>query len=140
MNIDNEELLKALENDNNNSIIKLTHSKIKDINNNILQKLQLSRDELKSLHKKLKDYRYIDNIDDINFGCYIRWINLKDIENLALTTGGFICDIKVNNGVDLICKNRYNHHFQLKFDENLIFQKITHQEHIILNILDHLQK
>ena len=140
MSIDEEYLLKALENENNNSIVDLTTSKIKQMKNDVLQKLQLSREDLKELHKQLKYYRYVDDIKDINYGCYIRWINLKKLADLKLTKGGFICDIKVNEGIHLVCKNRFNHHFELISDENLIFQKITDQEHVILNVLDHLQK
>ena len=69
--IDNQELLKALENDNNTNIINLTNSIIKNMKNDVIQKLQLKRDEIKELHTKLKDYRYINEINDINYGFYI---------------------------------------------------------------------
>ena len=61
--IDN--LLNALENESNASIMKLTTSKIKSYKNNILQELQLDRETLKSYHKKLKNYRYCDEISDL---------------------------------------------------------------------------
>ena len=47
-------LLHALENETNASIMKLTTAKIKEHKNNILQQLQLERTELKEMHKKLK--------------------------------------------------------------------------------------
>ncbi len=31
-------------------------------------------------------------------------------------------------------------HFQIKMDESLIFQKLTQQELVLLNALDHLSK
>ena len=137
--IDNQELLKALENDNNTNIINLTNSIIKNMKNDVIQKLQLKKDEIKELHTKLKDYRYINEINDINYGFYIRWINLKDIDDLNLNRGAFISEIKItDNGIVIICKTRFNRHFQIKFDENLIFQKISPQEQIILKILDAL--
>ena len=105
--------------------------------NDVIQKLQLKKDEIKELHTKLKDYRYINEINDINYGFYIRWINLKDIDDLNLNRGAFISEIKItDNGIVIICKTRFNRHFQIKFDENLIFQKISQQEQIILKILD----
>jgi len=135
--IDNMALLKALENDNNSNIINLTNSIIKNVKNDVIQKLQLKRDEIKELHTKLKDYRYINEINDINYGFYIRWINLKDIDDLNLNRGAFISEIKItDNGIMIICKTRLNRHFQIKFDENLIFQKISPQEQVILKILD----
>ena len=52
------ELLSALDNQEDNTIINLTTSKIKQQKNDILQKLQLPREKLKLFHKKLKQYRY----------------------------------------------------------------------------------
>ena len=79
-----EILLKALENKSNESLINLDSSKIKSIKNDILQRLQLDRDVLKTLHKKLEDYRYCSDLSDLKFGNYIRWISLKDPENISI--------------------------------------------------------
>ena len=83
-------LSKALENEQNSSIVNLDSSKIKTIKNNILQKIQLNRNELKSYHKKLKDYRYCSDLSDLQYGNYIRWISLKDPDNLKLTKEHFM--------------------------------------------------
>ena len=138
--LDVEQLLKALDNDENESMIDLTTSKIKSIKNDMLQKLQLPRETLKNYHKKLKDYRYVGELHEIRYGAYIRWINLKNIDNIRLTNGGIICDIQVTNtGLWIKCKNNMNHFFQLKLDECLIFQKLSDQERILLKALDYLQ-
>ena len=106
-----------------------------------LQKLLLSRDNLKDFHEKLKNYRYVDDLTDIQYGRYIRWINLKDPNKISLTRGGIIIDIKIlSNGIHLVCKNTYNHKFQIKIDECYIFQKLTEQEQILLMALDYLDK
>ena len=139
MPFDKEYLKKALENENNESIIELSIQEIKAQKNDILQKLNLSREKLKANTGKLKDYRYVNNINDINYGSYIRWINLTKHENLTLTNGGIVCDIKINNGIEILCRNLYNNFFQLKFDENLIFQKLTNQEKIILHVLKEIK-
>ena len=86
--LDVNNLLNALENESNASIINLTSSKIKSMKNNILQKLQLIVN-LKSFHKKLKGYRYYTDMADVQYGYYIRWIPLKNPENLKLTNGEF---------------------------------------------------
>ena len=138
MVFDKEFLKKALENENNESIINLSIQEIKSKKNDILQKLNLTREEHKQNLSKLKEYRYIDNINDLNYGSFIRCINLKKINNLSLNNGGFVCDIKINNGIEILCRNNYNNFFQIKFDENLIFQKLTEQEKIILNVLKDL--
>lgn len=135
------ELLTALDNHENNTIINLTSSKIKQQKNDILQKLQLSRDKLKLFHKKLKEYRYCEDLDDIEFGGFIRWIPLKNPDNIKLTNGGIIINIKSYKNQPLILlKNNMNRFFQIKFDECLVFQKLTNQENIILAILDYIDK
>lgn len=138
LNIEN--LLKALDNDENESLIDLTTRKIKSMKNDMLQKLQLPKERLKVYHKKLKDYRYVGELHEIRYGAYIRWINLKNIDHLKLTNGGIICDIQVTDtGLWIKCKNNMNRFFQLKLDECLIFQKLSDQEKIILKALDYLQ-
>ena len=133
-----DDLLDALENDSNSSIINLTSRKIKEHKNNVLQQIQLPREKLKLYHKKLKDYRYCSDLKDIQYGFYIRWIPLKDPDNMNLTNGAIICDVKLVNGqLHVLCKNR-GRMMQIKFDEVLIFQKLSNQERVILSILDYL--
>jgi len=134
-------LLLALENESNSSIMNMTTSKIKTIKNNMLQKLGLNREELKEMHKKLKNYRYCSDMQDVQYGYYIRWISLKNPEYIKLTNGGIIIDIDIiNNCVQLRIKNNMNRIFQIKLDECYIFQKITPQEQVILGVLDYLDK
>ena len=136
-----EDILQQLNNDTDSNNINLTSRKIKDVKNNMLQKLQLSREDLKSLHKKLKDYRYCSDLTDLQSGNYIRWISLKNPDNLRLTNGAFLMDIKIyTDGVQLACKNNFGRVFQFKFDEAMIFQKLNPQERVILSVLDYLDK
>ena len=131
----------ALNNENNANIMELTNAKIAKWKNDALQRLFLERSKLKSFHKKLKQYKYISGMDDLSFGHYIRWVNLKNKENFKLTNGAIVCDIKViNDQVQIICKGGNRRIFQIKFDENMIFQKLSDQENIILSVLDHLNK
>ena len=131
--------MKALDNDNNEGIQKYNTTLIKQIKNDYLQKLLLPRDKLLDFHAKLKGYRYVDDLSDIQYGRYIRWINLNDPENIKLTTGGIIIDIKIlASGIHVVCKNNMNRKFQVKIDECYIFQKLTEQEKIILYALDHV--
>lgn len=137
----NDYLLKALDNENNIGIENLTTRKIKTIKNDHLQQLQLSSEKLKELHLKLKHYRLVDDLTDIQYGRYIRWINLKNPEKICLTTGGIIIDIQIqNDGIYLLCRNFKNKRFQIKIDECFIFQKLTDQEKTILLALDYLDK
>ena len=139
--MNNEQYVKienALNNENNEGIMKLTKREIMNTKNDILQQIGLSSSELKDIHKRLKDYRYIDEIDDINYGSYIRWIPLNKENDIRLRNGGIICDIKIlDNGIHIFCKNGFRL-MQIKFDENLVFQKLTQQEKIILNVLNYI--
>jgi hypothetical protein len=139
--LDVDKLLNALDNENNENIMKFNSDKISKLKNDVLQKLGLSRENLIKLHKSLKWYKLIDELPEVNYGCYIRWISLKDPSNIKLTTGGIICDIKLDNkGIVIICKNNCNRFFQLKMDECLVFQKLTDQERVIITALDYLNK
>ena len=139
--LNNDYLLKSLDNENNIGIENLTTRKIKAIKNDHLQQLQLSRDKIKELHLKLKEYRFVDDLTDIQYGRYIRWISLKNPEKICLTNGGVIIDIRIQaDGIHLLCRNFKNTRFQIKTDECFIFQKLTDQEKTILAALDYLDK
>lgn len=129
-------LEKSLTNTNNKGIKDLTYYKINDTKVNILKELNLSKTETNKLLKKLQDYRYIDELPELIEGRYIRWINLDDTSNLKLTTGGILCEIKVNDFITLVLKNNMNRFFQINLDENLIFQRLSDQEKIILYAID----
>jgi hypothetical protein len=139
--LDEEYLIKSLDNENNIGIENMTTQKIKTIKNDCLQQLQLSRDKLKDFHLKLKHYRFVDDLTNIQYGRYIRWINLKNHENLCLTNGGVIIEIQLQeDGIYVLCKNFMNKRFKIKIDECFIFQKLTDQEKTILSALDYLEK
>ena len=122
-------------------LLYLTTSKIKELKNNILQKLYLTREDLLHYHKVLKDYRYVDEVDEIKIGGYIRWFNIKNMDNIKLTNGGIIIDI--DNGKDdinIICKNNINRIFTLQLNKSIIFQKLSEQEKMLIKIIDYVHK
>ena len=138
LNVDN--LLKALDNEEHTNLINTSFQQIAKDKNDILQNLHLQKDKLKDFHKKLRHYRYIDELNDLKYGQYIRWINLNN-EILKLTSGGIFLDLKLlNNGTHVVCKNNMNKVFQIKFDECIFFQKISNQEEIILKVLNYVNK
>ena len=139
--MDVEELMTALDNDSNKSILGLTTSKIMKSNLNILKELHLDKTTTLDYLKKLKEYRYLDEINDLKYGSYIRWIQITDPNNLQLTQCGIICDIIITDtGVSIACKNFMHRYYTIKMEECLIFQKLSDQEKIILSALDHLEK
>jgi hypothetical protein len=115
------------------------------MNLEIINELQLERKQALEIMKKLKGYKYVDELSDLKYGTYLRWISINDPEpvNIHLTKGALFCDIKIKEeGVYIILKNYgySNKHFQIKLDENLVFQRLTEQELVLLSALDHLSK
>lgn len=75
---DNVKLLNALNNESNESIINLTTKKIKEMNLNILKELHLPRDVTLNYMSKLKHYRYVDDLNDMKYGSFIKWIPIQN--------------------------------------------------------------
>lgn len=141
--MDVNKLLKALDDNSNETLLNFTTYKIKEMNLNILKELQLSRKDTLDILKKIKDYKYVDEMNDLKYGAYIRWIAIEEPTNIYLTKGALFCEMKItDNGVFCICKNYgfNSKHFQISMDKNLIFQRLTSQELVLLSALDHLSK
>lgn len=137
--MDVEQLVKALDNDENEHLINMTSEKLNNMKREILNEIQLSPKEVAEYMQKLKEYKYIDEMNHIRHGSFIRWIPISDPENIHLASGGIICDIKITDtGVHLVCKNFARKHYQIKMDECLVFQKLSGQEQVLLSALDHL--
>lgn len=132
-------LVKALDDESNEALMNLTTDKINKMNLKILQELQFSKETVSTYMKKLKGYRYIDEIKDVKYGAFIKWIPITDPGYLPLNIGGIICDIKlIDTGIIIVCKNFMHKHYQIKMDECLLFQKLSNQELVLLSALDHL--
>ena len=131
---------KALENENNAVVSKLNTRKINAEKLHQLQELGLDPAVLQDYMTKLKDYRHVDDLNGLTHGAYIRWIDLKIPERLALARGALICDIKIGQkGILLLCKTYPNPAvFHVSMDESLIFQRLSQQERVILTAMDYL--
>ena len=135
--LDVEKLLKALENEDNEDLLNIDFKTLNEQKEKIVSKLGLPKKEHNQMIKKLRAYRFIDELPDMRYGSYIRWVCLKDPDNLKLTNGGLVCEMKVSDtGIVVVCKNRFNRFFQLNMNENIIFQKLSDQEQVLLSALD----
>jgi len=138
--MDVNKLVDALDNDDNEDIMNLTTKKIMQMNIQILKELHLEKHDMLNYLNKLKGYKYVDEIKDLKYGSFIKWIPIIDPDNLPLHYAGIICEIKItDDGVLIVCKNFMHRHYTFKMDECLIFQKLTQQELVILSALDHLE-
>lgn len=136
----NEELSQMLKDMDEKKLIHLNSSIIKDAKNNILQKMGFDRSELKHYHKVLKEYRFIDELDELSVGHHIRWFNLMKIDQIKLYNGAILMSIDyINNNVLLLCKGYKNKMFTIKMNEIILFQKFNNQELLLIQILDYIQ-
>jgi len=136
-------LIEALNNEENESILNLNSERNLKINLEILNSLNLDENIILDFYNKLKNYRYIDELDQLKIGSFIRNISLKELNenNINLYSGSFISEIKITEkGVILTCRNFRNKFISLKFEEHIIFQKFNNQELAIIKILDKLDK
>ena len=111
---------------------------IRDRKNLILYKITLDKKEMNHFQNLLLEYRYIDEVDELRLGSYLRFFKLNT-KTLDLGRGGFLADIKlINQQIVLLFKNR-NRFFQLRMDECILFQKNTTQENTLIQILDQIK-
>ena len=138
--LDRVALEKALDNENNAVISTLTTRKIGAEKMRQLQQFGFNVTTLTDYSYKLRDYRYVDDLNGLTHGAYIRWIDLKNPDRISLARGAIICDIKIGQrGVQLLCKTHPSPAmFHVIMDEAIIFQRLSQQERIILNAMDYL--
>jgi hypothetical protein len=103
--MDVQKLLKALDDETNEQLFNFTTDKLKEMTLNILKELHLPRKETLELCKKLRDYKYVDEMDDLKYGTYIRWIPIEDPTDIQLSKGAIFCEMKItDDGVYCVCK------------------------------------
>jgi hypothetical protein len=140
-----------LETLNIDEIIKMTESEHMDyLNektmNDILNKIQEGLNELiidEKTHirffEKLAGYRYIENVYEIHKGKHIRWIRHNN--PTKITNGAIVAEIKFcDSGTQVLCKTIQNRIFQIKYDECVIFQKLSTGEQLVLMAYEYANK
>jgi hypothetical protein len=136
--IDIEKLLSSIEKDKNDYLENKT---MIDVNTDIFNKindLNLSETITQEMCEKLIGYRYVDEIHELHKGKYIRWTRNG---NRQLTNGGIVVDIKfLDNGTHVLTMNSKRRFTQIKFDNCLIFQKLSVEEQLILMAYEHMSK
>lgn len=127
----------------------LSNSSLKNVAEDIViafQDLNLSTSQISELCEKLIEYRLVDQIHMLHKGKHIRWLRIPTQETVhtinksSLTNGGIVVDIKfLDNGIYILCKNGFRF-IQIRFDDCLIFQKMSTDELLVLNCCDILRK
>ena len=105
----------------------------------VLQTLLLEPDVFKQYQTLLLEYRYVDEVDELRMGSYLRFFRLNT-DTLNLGRGGFLADIKLQKQVIVLLLKNGNRFFNLKMDECILFQKNTTQEQVLIQILDQIKR
>ena len=138
----NEELDKIVDDIHKYKLENLDSTTIKKIKYDVLKSISENKKKLAYFYKLLNEYRYIDEVDEIRLGSYIRFFNLNKsnkMGSLELMRGGFICDLKPSKKhILIVCRNGPRF-FNIKLNECIIFQKNSRQEQILIEIIDHLK-
>ena len=141
--LDPEELLRELSKDKNNYIEEKTTA---DILNEMKQSIEdefgalLSKTDVDKLLKRLVGYRTVDELDAIHIGQHTRWIQ-KYQDDVKLTNGGILLNIIFTvEGINLTIRLWNNRTIQVRFDDCLVFQKLSFGEQLILMASDYVNK
>lgn len=94
---------------------------------------KINESQVKSMCEKLKGYRYVDNLCDLKTAVFIRWIRLGT-DTPKLSTPALVSNIKIGESSNVLCKNFNRQFFLIRFEDHVIFQKLSVEEEIILSI------
>lgn len=135
MELDFELLNKALDNDKNEDIIYLSMTTIQNIKEKMYMTLCINHEnDIIKINKQLRYYMYVDTIDKLKLGDYLRWFKNNET---YLQQGGFLKDVTISNeNINLVMKSINNRSFTISFNDIYVFRKITNQEQILLKAIE----
>lgn len=132
---DIQNILDASTNSSNEHLEEQTTETIANIVHNSLNQINLSDELISEYYYRLKNYRYIDGINELHTGKHIRWIR-----NGKLTNGGILTNINIkDSGIQILCKNSLNKFITYKWDDCVTYQKLSMEEQLILIANDNIQ-
>lgn len=138
-------------------INNLSSNHINDLKATMLDKIPFqTKKQMTNIEKRLTNYKFIDEIDELKMGCYYQWINIKNIIDkgiIKLTNAGFLYDydtsadnedivLKVHGGNSPHNKTRYGklRCTKVRMHNVMLFQRITQQEQILIKIMDYVKE
>lgn len=135
-NINIDELLNDTDDVKNDYLQNKTINNIQeDVYDSLEEVFKIDEDIVIHMDK-LRDYRVVDEVSELHNGKHIRWIRKGTTK---LTNGGIVVEVKfIENGINVLCKNAMHKFIKIKYDECIIFQKLTIDEQIILTVNQHV--
>ena len=138
--IDVDELLDKIENETTEYLENKTLKNISEMIYDILNEYDVLKNDNEIIQQycnKLAGYRYVERICDLRQGVYIRWIKMGTTK---LHNGGIAVNVKIGDEIQIVCKTALGHFISLKFNDCIIFQKLTMEEQLILMSYHYIQK
>lgn len=140
--LDVNAILSAMNKTENSTIANLTFKKIAERRLDILSNLELQPEKFEEFSRKLTMYRVIENPHELRHGQLLRWIPLRSLLTKPyLTLGGTIFNIKqrLDDGLHQVTiRNVKGFIFQIKFELNVMFQRLSKDELLILRAVDYV--
>ena len=139
--LDVNAILSAMSKNENTTIANLTLQMISNRRTEILSNLELEPIKNEEFSRKLQLYRVIETPQELRHGQLVRWIPLKSLPKPYLTLGGTIFGIKQNleDGLHRVTiRNVKGFVFQIKFELNVVFQRLSREELLILRAVEYV--
>ena len=140
--LDVNAILSAMNKTDNNTIANTTLKKIHARRHEILASMNLTPEKLAEFERKLHMYRVIENPYDLKHNQLIRWIPLRSLEARPyVTLGGTLFRVRENveDKMHIVTiRNIKRFVFNIRFELNVVFQRLSQEELLILRVLEYL--
>lgn len=134
-NINIQEIIESVNKERYNYINEMSAYDIQQEVYNVLKDNNV--DKISEYTEKLLSYRYIDSLNELQSGKFIRWIRKTD---QTLTNGNILVNIEfTKDRTLLLLKSPTNRFIRIKWDECIVFQILTPEEQLILTTNQYIQ-
>jgi hypothetical protein len=141
--LDINAILSIMNKTENNTIANMTLKKIAVRRHEILSSLNLTPEKMAEFERKLMMYRVIETPYDLKHNQLIRWIPMRSLETRPyLTLGGTLFRVRENveEGVHVVTiRNVKRFVFNIKFEVNVVFQRLSREEMLILRAVEFVE-
>ena len=141
--LDINAILSIMNKTENNTIANMTLKKIAVRRHEILSSLNLTPEKMAEFERKLMMYRVIETPYDLKHNQLIRWIPMRSLETRPyVTLGGTLFRVRENveEGVHVVTiRNVKRFVFNIKFEVNVVFQRLSREEMLILRAVEFVE-
>lgn len=134
--VDIHELLDSLNDEKYDYILNKTAYDIQHEVYTILNENEI--EHIQQYAQKLLSYRYVDDLNELHVGKFIRWIRRGDKK---LTNGNILVNVDfTKKGTQLLMKSPTNRFIRIHWDDCIVFQILTPDEQLLLTTNQYIQR